>query len=228
MLEFFDKIFIINLEHRIDRKEYIISLFEKYNITNYEFVKATKLNKEDIKEEWYRNSSPIIRPDDEWNKQLKDVDQYFISICGCKHSHRDCLLKIKEQGLKNALILEDDIDILEGCIKHTIETLKTFDKDWDMLYLGGAGEWNYVLAEEGDYTFQIIDRFIDAHAYAVSADIAEKLANEIIESGYETDRYYEKLHKHINAFCIKPFMFYQRNTHSDITDNMADKDCTII
>ena len=36
-----DKIFVINLEHRTDRKKQIVEELEKQNITNYEIFKAS-------------------------------------------------------------------------------------------------------------------------------------------------------------------------------------------
>jgi GR25 family glycosyltransferase involved in LPS biosynthesis len=38
---FFDKIYVINLSHSIDRKKSMIEQFEKYKIKNVIFIEAT-------------------------------------------------------------------------------------------------------------------------------------------------------------------------------------------
>ena len=46
----FDKIYIINLESRKDRKKNMINVLKDLNIKNYEFVKATNRNEKTWKE----------------------------------------------------------------------------------------------------------------------------------------------------------------------------------
>ena len=43
------KVYIINLEHRTDRKQQIISELSRVGITNYEFFKAIKPTIETVK-----------------------------------------------------------------------------------------------------------------------------------------------------------------------------------
>ena len=45
-----DKIFIINLKHRTDRREHILSEMKKQNITNYEFFDAIRPTSEEVNE----------------------------------------------------------------------------------------------------------------------------------------------------------------------------------
>ena len=54
-----DRIFIINLKHRTDRREHILSEMKKQNITNYEFFDA-------------------IRPT---TKEVNDVESNILSSC---------------------------------------------------------------------------------------------------------------------------------------------------
>ena len=50
MNDIIEKIFVINLEKCIDRKEHIIKEFKNYNIQNYEFFKATNADSEIVKD----------------------------------------------------------------------------------------------------------------------------------------------------------------------------------
>ena len=92
--------------------------------------------------------------------------------------------------------------------------------------MGGGGAWNWKLREIDDGVFRIIDNFIDAHAFAVSDTMVDKIIEELLISGMEDDRYYELIHKDVNALCVRPFIFHQRETLSDITGNIPPKHYT--
>ena len=82
-----DKTYIINLEHRNDRKEHILKELEKVNITNYEIFKAIR---------------PIPELLDKWNPQFLNpmpvwysgpVIDYKIGALGCLLSHLTIIKK---------------------------------------------------------------------------------------------------------------------------------------
>ena len=54
-----DKIFIINLEHRVDRKTHILNQLKKYNIENFEFFNGIKTSAIEIIK-WNKNPTLIL------------------------------------------------------------------------------------------------------------------------------------------------------------------------
>ena len=53
-----------------------------------------------------------------------------------------------------------------------------------------------------------------------------RLLRGMLKSGMEGDRFYEAIHKYVNAYCIRPFIFFQKETYSNITDNIPPKSYT--
>ena len=89
---FFDKIFVINLDHRKDRWNESLKLFEKYHITNYERISAVKPIYKDIPKKYYSN---LVVNQTEW---------YVTGAVGCKLSHLKVIKLAKERNYKNFLV----------------------------------------------------------------------------------------------------------------------------
>ena len=119
----YDKIYIINLERRTDRKEQIIKQLKKYKITNYEIINAVD-GKNIIIQELFnklKNKTKINTP----------------GHLGCLLSHKKVLLKALEDNVKSFMILEDDI-IFKDNFLEKIKTLKL--PEWECIYLGAPLE----------------------------------------------------------------------------------------
>ena len=100
-----DKVFVINLEHRTDRKNAIITELKRVGITNYEFFKAIQPTEQMIAT-WNPN---FINPLPEWLKHNNcDKTKYKIGALGCMLSHIEIIKKCIENKYENVLILEDD------------------------------------------------------------------------------------------------------------------------
>lgn len=114
------KIYVINLKRRTDRKESILSQFEKYNITNYEFIEAI--------------DGQCIDSVVEANHRL--IEKYGCKLSSneiaCAMSHRLAYEKIIQSG-ERGIVLEDDA-IISGSFKSLIEV--NIPNDIDMLFFG--------------------------------------------------------------------------------------------
>lgn len=117
-----DKIYIINLERRPDRKKEMMNKLEKLGLENYEFVNAVDGQKDKIK-----NSYEKLKID----KKTKISSQGHY---GCSLSHIKVLKKAKENGYKKIMVLEDDIDFDDDFIN---KINKIMVPKFDFLYLGG-------------------------------------------------------------------------------------------
>ena len=118
-----DKIFIINLERRTDRKDQMIKMLNKFCIENYEFVEA--LDGKDIE----------ISNEFEKIKNSKKTKIVNTGHYGCLLSHIKALELAQKQNLKSVLILEDDVILDEDYYK--LINITKIPNNYDMIYLGG-------------------------------------------------------------------------------------------
>lgn len=110
-LEGLPKIYYINMEHAVDRNQYMIDMFKKAGITNYERSLGLKAK---------RSKHPLLA-----------TSQY-----GCTLAHLRTICKVANGQDDYAIILEDDADILVS--EHWQFTWKEFiDRvpDFDILQL---------------------------------------------------------------------------------------------
>jgi hypothetical protein len=117
-----EKIFIINLPRRSDRKDLMAKMLDKCKITNYEFIEAVDGNDPDILKEFNELKQTT-------KTQIVSSGHY-----GCLLSHIKTIEKAKKEKLNEIMILEDDIQIDEN-FSHIINSIMV--PKYDMLYLGG-------------------------------------------------------------------------------------------
>jgi hypothetical protein len=117
-----DKIFIINLARRSDRKKIMIDRLKDAGLTNYEFIEAIDGTDEKFIKKFIKFKQ---------NTPTKIVTSGHL---GCLLSHIKALEKAKDENLNSVLILEDDV-IFD---KNFIMRIKmTQVPKYDLLYLGG-------------------------------------------------------------------------------------------
>lgn len=203
----FDKIFVINLDHRKDRWNECKLLFKKYNINNYERFTAVSPKLNEISYDQYKNF--IV------NKK----DWYVPGAVGCKMSHLNIIKLAKHRGYKNILILEDDFSISKDVNEfNTIlfQSMKEIDNNWDMLYLGGNNLVGPNKIMSNKYIYKAV-KVNTTHAYAIKSSIYDKCINEIGRCGTEIDDYYKRnIQNKCKTYCIYPSLIKQRESVSDI------------
>ena len=215
---FFDKIFVINLDHRKDRWNESLKLFEKYHISNYERISAVKPIYKDIPKKYYSN---LVVNQTEW---------YVTGAVGCKLSHLKVIKLAKERNYKNFLVLEDDFSIdkdnFEDIIQKVISEINIIP-EWDMIYLGGnnlikPNKIKYY-ADEKEGIFQYIHvptKINTTHAYAMNSSIFDKCIEEIENCSTEIDDYYKRnIQNKMKVYCVYPSLMKQRKSVSDIFKN---------
>ena len=204
MDKLFDKIFIINLDHRKDRWEHCIQKMENNNITNYERFSAIKPDINDYPKEYYNR---FVCP--------KRDPRYKIGALGCKLSHYNIIKLSKERNYKNILILEDDF-VFQDNINQKVETVfKELDFVWHMLYLGGNHEIKPEKIENKNYLFKSIKTYT-THAYAMNNKLFDLCLKMLNESGTEIDVFYSKLQKKFKIYSVYPSLILQKESYSDI------------
>lgn len=117
-----DKIYIINLKRRPERRENMTMHLEELGIQNYEFIEAVDSQDEAVLKEY---------------EDLKKEDKTIIVSAGhygCLKSHIKALFKARREKVENIMILEDDAIFDNDFFEKIAETKVP---KYDMLYLGG-------------------------------------------------------------------------------------------
>tara|TARA_Y100000389_G_C17451380_1_gene515052 strand:- start:901 stop:1521 length:621 start_codon:yes stop_codon:yes gene_type:complete len=142
---------------------------------------------------------------------------------GCRESHLGIIKKAKEKKLKNVLIFEDDVLIVEDNIKHlnnALEQLK--NQEWDLFYLGATVDPNVGRLQVQTPNLVKTNFAYTTHAYAVNHTMYDFILKEapyqpIIDVFYNT---------HIvprqKSFIINPMLCIQQEGYSNIENQHAD------
>lgn len=193
---FFDKIFYINLDEDVSRNQSMIDQFNKYGISNYERISATKLT--EIPDKFYWRNFNIER------LSVK----YILGSLGARNSHYKIMATALERDYSKILILEDDVVFLEDP-NDILEKNKEQLSSWDMLYFGGT--------EEPHFGGQIVC----AHAYAMNRKLIEEAYFMLPSSGMEVDNFYAKVlfHMSYNYNKIGKYDIKKMNPFNTIIQN---------
>jgi hypothetical protein len=153
-----DKIFVINLPRRTDRKKQMEEFFlsTKINTSQYEFIDAFDGSDIEIQTQYQEKknsnpSNPIITPG------------HF----ACLLSHLKAIELAKSRGYKQVMILEDDVNTNELDL---ISKLKSIELPYyDLLYLGG------IMSKKKHFTTNWIftkgTNIMGAYAYILSSSV---------------------------------------------------------
>ena len=205
-----DKIFIINLENRTDRRDEIINEMKKQNISNeqYEFFKAIRPELKDIYK-WNNNFCKDVLKHVQPNNRIN----YLIGCLGCLKSHREVIKKAIERDYKNVLILEDDTEFIDNFEK-LLDYSKQINNNYDMLYLAGShlGKKEVIskniIKIQGSYT---------TGSYLIKRNVMEYMYNNINNYDKEVDVFYaNNLQNKFDCYCVYPHITKQRDGFSDI------------
>ena len=202
-LDFFEEVYYINLERRIDRKE----LFEKRS--KQVGIDATRFLaiEPDPNDPFIKNSSD---PRKRWK-------------LGCTLSHQEIIKNAIKLNLKNVLIFEDDCIFLDGFeekAKKCANDLKNVE--WDLMYFGGQPN-NYCVKITENLSLIQNGGVYTTHAYAVNNTFYEKMISvdpkhvdtiDILLLNYDVNSRKCLLSKEILAI--------QDATYSDLWDSVID------
>ncbi len=163
-----DKIYIINLERRLDRRKEMVNKLEKMGLTNYEFISAVDGQKHRIK-----NAYEKLKID---GKTKISNSGHF----GCSLSHIKVLKKAKEKGYSQIMVLEDDIEFTEDFV-NKLKEIKI--PKFDLLYLGGPVlEYKLFTESWGKHK-----EIMGTYGYIVKSDLYDELINIIGKFKYTID-----------------------------------------
>ncbi|MGB3298915.1 MAG: glycosyltransferase family 25 protein [Phormidesmis sp.] len=126
--ELFERVFVISLQDSTDRRQYVSSLLQHHGV-DFEFFNATDgraPNRVD-KDSWV----PGVSKSNRFMPSQRDLRSAEV---GCALSHVRIYEKIIQDKIESALILEDDIDLVESSVWVLSEATKL--SKWDLIYFG--------------------------------------------------------------------------------------------
>lgn len=143
---------------------------------------------------------------------------------GCTASHRGVLELIAFNKWERALVFEDDTIIRpdfspETAANQLFVGLSEVPRNAEIIYLGGS----YANNPKRRISKHVIEvsRMMTTSSYIINWTMAKKMAPHIY-GGAPIDVLFSGFTEHGNSYCIHPRVFVQGPSMSDLTDSMAE------
>jgi len=199
------KIFVINLERRLDRW--------------FNWQISAKHGKVENYERWNAVDGRTLVVNDEIKNLFRNID-FKLGVMGCALSHYEIWQHIIKNQLEEAIIFEDD------AIFATPLEIPKLPPDWDLFYFGGAlfeGEIKiYLLSgevvSEGIIKPNLKKHWLRTFAYMISQKGAIKLVNRVKEKGFykAVDSFMIDAASEMNIYSYNPLRVYATTEDTDI------------
>jgi GR25 family glycosyltransferase involved in LPS biosynthesis len=197
---YFDKIFCINLDRRVDRWDETTKELKKWGIFNYvERVSAVDGNLIE------NNPFPVNKGE-----------------LGLIETHLKLIKEAKEKKYKNMLLIEDDIEFTEE-VNNLEKYFNQLPNNWDMLWFGGNHNKHM-----GNKINLISDNIIkcnntySTHCIGINENVYELLINLLSKKLKPVDVYYSDIQKSYDCYSFHPSVAIQRPSFSDIQNREQD------
>jgi hypothetical protein len=194
---YFDRVYVINLDRRPDRFESFNKELEKHGIEEVERFSA--IDGTTI----MSNGIPLL-----------------VGELGVLESHHQIIKKCIEDNVKNVLILEDDVYFTNEILKLD-DYIKSVPSDWDFIYFGG----NHVYGEPPHLINDKIIKLnftVALQCVAINSSMFEIIDSILLKRKKQVDAYYAELHNRFNAYGFYPNMAKQTAGFSDIQNRYID------
>jgi GR25 family glycosyltransferase involved in LPS biosynthesis len=217
-----DKIYVINLPYRTDRKEQILNELKKVDASNVEIFSAIR-PQEKLILHWNKN---YLNPLPNWYNG--NPTTYRIGALGCLLSHVTIMKKALKNNYENILILEDDTCFINNnniTIDKIVERYSKFlDKtEYGIFYLAGNTAANclkHIVKE-----VYLTNGTLTTGSYIINKKTMQYIVNNIQGYEKEIDKYYlEVIQKNFPCFICLPNLTRQRASYSDIICKNTDYD----
>jgi GR25 family glycosyltransferase involved in LPS biosynthesis len=202
----FDKIYVINLKRRPDRKDALIKALPGLDLTFIEAVDGKLLSAEQLINEKKLSTSFY----DPWGKVT-------MGIFACALSHKKAWEQALMDGVETALFLEDDVYITYPVLENGDFTEKyrnLFNEinqyDWDLIHLGKKTDGQFgINVSENLVVPKFNTNYNGAHAYVATRDMIRDLSEQYCPIEYAADIYLEQFYNSHNTFTLKKNLFKQ-------------------
>ena len=196
---YFDNVYLINLERRKDRLEWVSNELKKYGITFQRFNAIDGLYFEDY-----------VKYDEETAEKMR----WTGGAAALVETTQLILLDAIEKKYDKILILEDDI-IFNPSINSIFEqTYTTIPSDWETLYFGALHRKPY---EPINNFLAKVEKCYCCHCYAIHSSIFKLMLELIRKKEKPIDEYTSAdIQPRGRSYCFMPNLVYQKTDYSDI------------
>jgi len=171
------KVFIINMEKHVDRRNHAVSQCQRIGLTAEVFnaIDGRLLTKQQIEEK--------VNP--ELSIGLTE------SEIGCALSHHGVYQKMVDDNIEMALVLEDDVEFDDSAHDVINYVIKNMPKNPTLVLLSDIGKFmrGGVKIPSGEHKIVKVSQAALAHAYIVNLAAAEKLQKFMFPVWLEADRW---------------------------------------
>lgn len=194
-----NKIYVLNLKTRTDRREHIVNQLQKINCNNYIIIDAID------------------------GKELVNTTRLTNGMLGLNHTY----LKIYDEWVKespdNIIIIEDDCVFLDNFNEELLNYMSNIPSDWEMLYFGGNHNYHVGSQTEkiNDYCIKLNNTYT-AHCVVLKNYVFEEFIKNIRSMEIENDVYMATLQKKYNAYSTSKKITTQLPNFSDIENRLVD------
>jgi len=165
--EYFDKIYYINMDKDVDRRNAIENQFERFGITNYKRIAGVEVK--------------LLPHYNLYRNFIKTDLKYILGSLGCRAAQLTAVFDANYYNYERVLILEDDVTFTIDPELLFENNKREFEEHWDMLYYGGLIEPQYR------------NQIVCAHAYGLHRNVYQDILNMAEPSGMEIDNFYAKI-----------------------------------
>lgn len=201
--EYFDKVFLINLDKRTDRLSRCMDIFQSNGVA-------------DLVERF-----PGVVPDPSDDiPSTPGTEKIKIPLYGCLLSHLNIIKKAKENNWKSVLVFEDDVDFLNSeVIDHAVDQLS--QRNWSLFYLGAN---THTPLERVDKNLLRLKFGYATHAVAYHENFYDAFISQFEQKQIKIiDVWLSEFgQENFESFCTYPITAVQVSNHSDIHDAFAD------
>lgn len=198
--DYFDGIYCVNLDKRVDRWKECKKEFERNNISA---IRYSAIDGKDLTPEVFTHFN-----------QFETAGQL-----GCLLSQYNVLKIAKMCNHSSVLIMEDDVAFCENFNEQLENKMKEVPEDWDMLFFGANHIAPPLKITDNVYRVQ---RAYSAHCYAIRNTMYDTLLELLVQFKEPLDVIYANLQHSINAYVFNPHLVWQRPDYSDICGQYVD------
>ena len=197
--EYFEKIYCLNLDRRVDRFDSIKSKFDKLKIKFDKFsaIDGNNIDVSNFDLKSYKSS----------NKESN-----FKYEIACILSHIEIIKDAKKNGYNRILIFEDDC-LISSNIHERIQKIREIS-EWKLLYLGSS-QYNWNVEKIGDSLFYSKDS-LGTFAYAVDSSIYDEIIEHFSNFKTTVDNMLTEIQ---SKYYKKCYTFFPNIVIADVSDS---------
>ncbi|QKF93916.1 glycosyl transferase family 25 [Fadolivirus algeromassiliense] len=199
----FNKILYINLKHRTDRNNNVISQLKKVTLLEkaerVDAIYGADLNINEISPQLITKQGK----EDALNDKQRVYTYLTVGGIGCALSHRKTYQKIIDDNISAALILEDDITIDDNFNENLNLLQNKIPNDYDILFLGYHDTSIKYLNKSNNAFYTKPNKLYGLFGYIVTNKGARKLLN-IFPITNQIDSEIPNHFNEILAYAVKP------------------------